>query len=101
MRIKAGDTAPNLLADTNADLTGATAVIRVRELATQTSVIDRACTITDPTNGLVDGGDASTLPVGEYQWHIVVTFAGGEIQSFPQGSYLELIVNEAIPVPAP
>lgn len=100
MKIKQGDTAPNITIDTNADLTGATARVRVRQLSTGTSVLDRAGTITDAPNGIIDGGDASTLPVGAYQIEAVVTFGGGEIQRFPQGSYLELIVKPAIPVPA-
>lgn len=100
MRVKAGDTAPNLIADTNANLTGATVRVRVRELSTSTSVIDRLATVIDAANGIVDCGDASTLPAGAYQWEVVATFAGGEVERFPQGSYLELLVKPAIPVPA-
>lgn len=96
MRIKAGDTAPNMVADTNAVLTGATALIKVRNASTGTQVISRSATITDAANGIVDGGDASTLPVGGYQYHVVVTFSGGEIQTFPQGSFLEVVVEPAI-----
>lgn len=105
MKIKQGDTAPNIIitclsGTTPVNLTGATVRIRVRGGPTGTSVLDRAGTITDAPNGIVDGGDASTLAVGSYQIHAVVTFSGGEIQTFPQGSYLELIVKQAIPVPA-
>lgn len=100
LTIKQGDTAPNIIIDTNANLTGATAKVRVRELSTGVSVLDRTGTITDAVNGIIDGGDASTLAVGSYQAHAVVTFAGPEIQTFPQGYFLEIRVLPAIPVPA-
>lgn len=93
---KVGDTAPNMVADTNANLTGASATIKVRNASTGTQVISRSATITDAPNGIVDGGDASTLALGAYQWHIVVTFSGGEIQTFPQSSFLEWLVEPAI-----
>lgn len=104
-RVKAGDTAPNIIAQvlngtTPVNLSGATVRCRIRETATGKSVIDRAATITDATNGIVDGGDASTLAVGAYEIEFVVTYAGGEIQRFPQGSSLELLVLAATPVPA-
>ena len=98
--IVAGDTAPNLIIDTNADLTGATARLRLRDGPSGKSLIDRAATITDAPNGIVDGGDGSTLPAGDYEFRAVVTFAGGEIQNFPQRGWLELHVEAAIPVPA-
>lgn len=98
MRIKAGDTAPDLTADLNADVTGATVTYRIMKLnrvfaATGTVTVDNAAT------GLVriPGSALAALAVGGYYVEFRVVYAGGAIQRFPQGSYLELMVKPAAP----
>lgn len=98
MRIKAGDTAPNLQADLNADVSGATVTYRIMKLnrtfaATGTATVDNA------TTGLVSvpGSALASLAVGGYHVEFRVVYAGGAIQRFPQGSYLELLVKPAAP----
>jgi hypothetical protein len=109
MHLKAGDTAPAFTADTNADLTGASAVVRISKLD-GTSVLSRTCTITDATNGIVSyqwvagaaptGDNAVIATPGAYHAEVLVTFAGGAIERFPQASWLELLVKPAISTPA-
>ena len=91
MFIKQGDLYPPLVIDTNADVTGATAVAKLRRRH-QTTVLSKTLTISgDPTLGVLSytwlAGDTDT--VGTYEVEAVVTFAGGAIQRFPQRSDLE------------
>ena len=100
--MKTGDTAPAFTADTNADLTGATASVRFSKL-NGTFVMVRTGTITDAPNGIVtyqwvaaNDGALINNP-GAYRADVMVTFAGGSIERFPQRSYLEVIVKPAVP----
>ena len=93
MRLKAGDTAPTLTVNTNADLTGATAVAKLRRVHDGT-VVTKTLTITDPANGVCQyawqTGDTDTP--GYYLVEALVTFSGGSVQRFPQGSYMEVLI---------
>jgi hypothetical protein len=103
MFLKAGDTAPAFVADTNADLTGATTIVRFSDL-NGAMVLSRSGTLDgDPVQGKVkyqwvaanDGALINT--VGAYRAEVIVTFAGGLVERFPQRSWLEVIVRPAIP----
>lgn len=98
MRVKQGDTFPNPTADLNADVTGATVRFRMMHLD-GTFFLNQPAVIDDATNGIVhyvwQAGDTDV--VGAYRCDFLVTFAGGAIQRFPQGSYLEVIVKAAVP----
>ena len=93
MKIKLGDTAPPLVVNMNANLTGATAQVKFRRVHDDV-VLTRNLAVTDPGNGIAEYvwqvGDLDTP--GTYLVEAVVTFAGGEVQTFPQGSYLEVLV---------
>lgn len=99
MKVKQGDTFPKLTADMNADVSGATVRARVRNAASGVSVLDSAATVTDPVQGLVELTLPNTLPIGAYQAEFMVTFSGGAVQRFPQGSWLEILVLPSTGVP--
>lgn len=98
MILKQGDLAPPLIIDTNADVTGATSLVaKIRRLH-QSTVLTKTLTATDAPNGILQyqwiAGDTDT--VGTYDVEAVVTFAGGAVQRFPQGSDLELIIRPKV-----
>jgi hypothetical protein len=102
MYLKTGDTAPAFTADLNADITGATVSIRFSKL-NGTFVMVRTGTITDGPTGIVTyqwvtpGDNALIATPGAYRADIMVTFGGGAIETFPQRSYLEVIVKQDVP----
>jgi hypothetical protein len=98
-RMKPGDTAPALLIDTNADMTGTTSkVAKIRRRHGGTVVTKTLTTVGDPTLGVLtyQWVAPDTDVVGTYEIDAVVTFADGRIQHFPQGSDLELIIGEKV-----
>jgi hypothetical protein len=103
--LKAGDTYPPFIADTNADLTGATTLVKISKLD-GSSVLSRTGVISDAPGGLtnervtyqwVAANDAALITnPGAYRAEVLVTFAGGAVERFPQRSWLEVIVRPAI-----
>jgi hypothetical protein len=102
MKLKVGDTAPDPVADLNTDVSGATVLFRLMKL-NGAFVFSRAATIDNAVNGIVrytwQAGDTNTA--GAYLGEFVVTYAGGDVQRFPQGSYLEVLIRPAVPASAP
>lgn len=102
MWLKQGDTAPAFTADLNANISGATASVRFSKL-NGTFVMVRSGTITDAANGIVQyqwvlANDGALINnPGAYRADVMVTFAGGAIETFPQRSYLEVIVRQDVP----
>jgi hypothetical protein len=101
--LKTGDTAPAFTADLNADITGATVrSVRFSKLD-GTFVMVRTLTVVDAPTGIVTyqwvapGDNALIATPGAYRADIMITFAGGAIERFPQRSYLEVIVKAAVP----
>jgi hypothetical protein len=98
MFLKVGDTAPAFTADTNADLTGASCSVKFYKLD-GTLVFSRTGTVTDAPNGIVSyqwvaANDASLInAVGAYRAEVKATFAGGQVETFPQRSMLEVVVR--------
>jgi hypothetical protein len=103
MRLKQGDTAPKAQFDLNADVTGATSsLFRLKRMVNGLFVMSRTVTWTDAPNGIgeyqwVSPTDTNLLTRGVYLGEVVVTFADGRVQRFPQGWDLELIIEEAAP----
>ena len=93
-----GDTFPNPTADLNADVTGATVRFRMMHLD-GTFFLNRPAVIDDASNGIVhyDWTTGNTDVPGAYRCQFHVTYAGGDIQRFPQDSYLEILIREAVP----
>jgi hypothetical protein len=94
-----GDTYPPLIIDTNADVTGATAVATIRRKHQPiASAVTKTMTLTDPTNGVLQyewvAGD--TDQPGTFLVRAVVTFGTGEVQTFPQDSDLELTIRRRL-----
>lgn len=95
MIVHVGDTAPSLLIDTNADLTGASVkTAHVRRFHQDTVVDFPLTTLGDPTEGVLEyvwqAGDTDTP--GTHAVEAEVTFSNGKVETFPQGSYLELLI---------
>jgi hypothetical protein len=102
MYLKSGDTAPAFVADLNANITGATVSVRFSKL-NGTFVMVRSGVITDGPTGIVTyqwvapGDNVLIATPGAYRADVMVTFAGGAIERFPQRSYLEVVVRPAVP----
>lgn len=98
MWLKQGDLAPNLVIDTNADVTGATSLVAKLRKVHGTTVTTKTLTATDAPNGILSytwvAGDTD-VP-GTYLVEAIVTFASGAIQRFPQRSYLELVIRPKV-----
>lgn len=94
--LRKGDLFPPLVIDTNADVTGATAVAKLRRKHQSTVMTKTLSLSATPTDGILtyDWVAGDTDVPGTYLVQAVVTFAGGAIQTFPQRSHLELIIKE-------
>ena len=101
--IKQNDTSPALQAtlkdsnDTAIDLSNSSVQFHMRKIGSTTAKIDRAATISDADNGTVyyswQSGDTDTI--GSFEAEFQVTFAGGEIETFPNNRYIQIeITNE-------
>ena len=97
MQLKAGDLAPKLQLDLNANLTGATVVAKIRRLH-QSTVLSKTLSVTDAPNGLCEyqwvAGDTDT--VGTYYIDVLVTFSGPIPEHFPQMFHRELIIRPKV-----
>jgi len=97
MQLKVGDLAPKLQFDLNANLTGATAVAKIRR-AHQSTVLTKTLTVTDAPNGICEyqwvAGDTDTP--GTYYIEVLVTFSGAIPERFPQRFNRELLIKEKV-----
>jgi len=103
MRLVEGDTFPEPTYDLNADVTGATSIkFRLMNLQ-DIGVIDDDAVAVDEDEGIVKYPDSmAALPAGAYRGAFVVTFAGGDVQHFPQAGHIEVLVEQAVSlVPGP
>ena len=102
--LKQNDTQPNLDATLltedglPVDLSVASAVRFHMRNAEGTVVVDEAMIVVDATGGLAryvwDAADTTT--VGTFQAEVEVTFANGKIETFPNSSYLEVVITDDI-----
>jgi hypothetical protein len=97
LELKQGDLAPKLQLDLNANLSGATAVAKIRRIH-QSTVLTKTLTVTDAPNGLCEyqwvAGDTDS--VGTYLIEVLVTFAGSIPERFPQRFNRELIIRPKV-----
>lgn len=95
MFLKQGDMYPPLRADLNADITGAQSVTLNLQPIHGGTVLSKAMTVIDASNGIVEyawaAGETDQL-LGDYLADVTVVFLAGEVQHFPQRSDLELTV---------
>lgn len=102
--IKQNDTAPSLKATlkdgsgTVIDLTNATVRFHMKAVGATTTTTDRACSVIDATNGVVQYNwqPADTDTVGTYTAEFEVTYSDGTIETFPNDSYLTVIIRAEI-----
>jgi hypothetical protein len=99
VKIKQGDTYPPARFDLNADISGASSVLFRMMHLDGTAFLSEDATVEDAANGIgrYDWQAGNTDTPGAYRCEVVVTFAGGAIQRFPQRSYLEVIVSPQVP----
>jgi hypothetical protein len=103
LTLKQGDTAPKAQFDLNADVTGATSsLFRLKRMVTGLFVMSRTVTWTDAANGIgeyqwVSPTDTNLLTPGAYLGEVVVTFADGRVERFPQRWDLEVVIKPAAP----
>lgn len=92
--MKVGDLSPAITIDTNGDVTGASSLkLQLRRFHT-TTVVEKTMTAVPPaTDGVLTyqwiAGDTDTP--GTYAVQAEVTISG-KVQTFPQRSYLELVI---------
>jgi len=102
--IKQNDTAPILQAnlkdanDVAVDVTGASIAFKMRPVSSTTATINTAAAIIDGEAGSVKyewvGSDTATA--GSYFAEFQVTFAGGRIETFPNGDYIQITILDDI-----
>lgn len=101
--IKTGDRLPVISATlksngTAVDLTNATSVNFAYRLAGATTTTTVAATIVSATAGTVKyaWGVGTTLVPGEYEAEWVVTWSGGEEQTFPSRGYMTFYIDPGL-----
>lgn len=102
--IKQNDTAPSLKATlkdgsgTVIDLTNATVRFHMKAVGATTTKVDRATSVTDATNGVVQYNwqPADTDTAGSYYAEFEVTYSDGTIETFPNNSNLSISIRAEI-----
>lgn len=98
--LKEGDTSPAItstLQDAAGDavnLTGATVKFIMTAKGDSTPTVDAAATVVTPLAGVVSYSwlAADTDTAGKYEAEWEVTFSGGAKQTFPNSTYLEVVI---------
>lgn len=101
--IKQNDTTPSLRATlmwsgSAVDLTGASVGFHMRDAYTGTVIIDSPATIVDAANGVVEYEwlPADTAVAGLYEGEFEVTFASGEVMTFPNDGHIRIQIVDDI-----
>lgn len=102
--IKQNDTAPILLVslkygnDAAVDLTGATAIFKMRPVGQTTVKTDAAAIIHNDDAGQVryEWVAADTNTVGSYEAEFQVTFVDGKIETFPNSDFIRITITDDI-----
>jgi hypothetical protein len=102
--IKSGNTAPALVSTlydgpNPLNLSGATVAMRMRSVSGGTLVVNAPASIVgDPTLGEVSyqWQPADTANVGDFEVEWVVTFLGGQVQTFPTEGYTTVTINPSL-----
>ena len=108
--IRQGDTTPPFIAvvtDQNGNpvnLTGATATLVIRQLASSTPLLNVAMTATNAPAGAVsyswNASDTATAPIGLYMAEIHCTLSSGATYTYPNVGYMQVEIQEALTNPA-
>ena len=101
--LKQNDTSPNIQAQLldgdgfPIDVSQATVRFHVRN-AEGTVIIDEPAVILVGTDGTVEYGwdAADTATAGTYQGEFEVTYESGKIETFPNASYIEIVITDDI-----
>jgi predicted dehydrogenase len=101
--LKQNDTSPNIQAQmfdgdgSPVDITNATVRFHVRN-AEGTVIIDEPAVILSATDGTVEYGwvAADTATAGTFQAEFEVTYESGKIETFPNSSYIEIVITDDI-----
>lgn len=96
--LKANDTSPSLqatLKDGNGDavsLIGATVRFHMRAIGAADELVNAEATVSDADNGIVyyQWNANDTGAIGSYEGEFEVTYAGGEIETFPNNKHIEI-----------
>lgn len=102
--IKQNDTSPSIqttLLDGNGlavDITGNLGVTFHMRNSEGTVVIDTAATVVTAGSGIVryDWLAADTATAGTFQAEFEVTYSDGKIETFPNASYIEIVITDDI-----
>jgi hypothetical protein len=102
--IKQNDTSPALKAtlkdglDAAVDLTGASIRFHMRATGETNAKVDASAVVEDADNGIVyyNWIPADTDSIGSYEAEFEVTFAGGEIETFPNNRFVEVEITDDI-----
>ena len=101
---KQNDTAPIILVtlkdgnDAAVDLTGATAVFKMRPVGQTTVKTDAAAIIHNADAGQVryEWVAADTNTIGSYEAEFQVTFVDGKIETFPNSDFIRITITDDI-----
>lgn len=101
---KKGDTSPPISGYLQAadgsrpNLTGATVTVKVKDMATNTTVVDAACTVTDAVNAAISyaWATADTLTAYEGRLEFEVVFADSTVETFPKPGFIALHVEDDV-----
>ena len=102
--IKQNDTSPALQATlkdgagTIIDLAGCSVRFHMRQVGDNSVKVDDAATISDATNGVVyyTWSASDTDTIGSFEAEFEVTYAGGEIESFPNNKFIDVEITDDI-----
>jgi len=103
-KIKENDTTPSLRASLlngsgdPVDLIGTTVRFYMRLMGSNSTTIDASASVISEENGIVqyDWVDGDTADVGSYQAEFEVTYADGNIETFPNANYIGVEIIDDI-----
>lgn len=103
-QLKRGDNVPplrrTLLADSEdpVDLTNASVSFHMRQKGADSTAVDAAATVVDPSGGVVEyrWQDGDTDEAGLFIAEFEVSYADGAVETFPNASNIHIRINEDI-----
>lgn len=102
--IKQNDTSPALqvtLKDGDGvaiDLTGSTVRFHMRRQGSNAVKVDESAVVSDALNGIVyyNWNTSDTDSIGSFECEFEVTYAGLEVESFPNNKYIDVEITDDI-----
>lgn len=103
--VKKGDTTPVIQvtckdqADVVVDLTGSTIKFKMVERGSTTLKVDASATVVTALSGIVKyvWTAANLDTAGRYDGEFEVTFAGGEIETYPNDRQIDILITPDLP----